>query len=77
MREREAQREKERISPYHSYFYSPPLSFNRSQVPDVEPAAFLAMLRYLYCDEVALESDNVLATLYCAKRYIIPHLAQE
>ena len=47
------------------------------EVPDVEPAAFLAMLRYLYCDEVALDGDNVLATLYCAKRYIVPHLAEE
>ncbi len=47
------------------------------EVPDVEPAAFLAMLRYLYCDEVGLDNDNVLATLYCAKRYIVPHLAEE
>ncbi len=43
----------------------------------MEPAAFLAMLRYLYCDEVSMGNDNVLATLYCAKRYIVPHLAQE
>ena len=47
------------------------------EVPDVEPPAFLAMLRYLYCDEVALDDDSVLATLYCAKRYIVPHLAEE
>lgn len=47
------------------------------EVPDVEPVAFHAMLKYLYCDEIALENDNVLATLYCAKKYIVPHLAQE
>jgi len=47
------------------------------EVPDVEPAAFLSMLRYLYCDEVTLTNDNVLATLYCAKRYLVPQLAEE
>ena len=46
-------------------------------VPDVDPDAFLAMLRYLYCDEISLEPDNVLATLYTAKKYIVPHLARE
>jgi len=46
-------------------------------VPDVEPEAFLAMLRYMYADDISLDSDNVLATLYCSKRYIVPHLAQE
>lgn len=33
-------------------------------------------LRYLYCDEIYLEADNVLATLYVAKKYIVPHLAR-
>lgn len=32
--------------------------------------------RYLYCDEIQLEADNVLATLYAAKKYIVPHLAR-
>ena len=32
--------------------------------------------RYLYCDEIQLEADNVLATLYVAKKYIVPHLAK-
>ncbi|XP_063707524.1 BTB/POZ domain-containing protein 6-B isoform X4 [Culicoides brevitarsis] len=45
-------------------------------VPDVEPAAFLTLLKYLYCDEIQLEADNVLATLYVAKKYIVPHLAR-
>ena len=30
-----------------------------------------------YADDISLDSDNVLATLYCSKRYIVPHLAQE
>uniref|UniRef100_A0A8D8F9Z5 BTB/POZ domain-containing protein 6 n=1 Tax=Culex pipiens TaxID=7175 RepID=A0A8D8F9Z5_CULPI len=45
-------------------------------VPDVEPTAFLTLLKYLYCDEIHLEADNVLATLYVAKKYIVPHLAR-
>lgn len=32
--------------------------------------------RYLYCDEIQLEPDTVLATLYVAKKYIVPHLAR-
>ena len=43
------------------------------RIPDVEPAAFLAMLKYIYCDEIDLA---VLATLYAAKKYIVPHLAR-
>ncbi|XP_069116320.1 BTB/POZ domain-containing protein 6-B-like [Argopecten irradians] len=45
-------------------------------IPDVEPAAFLNLLRYLYCDETKVEPDNVLATLYVAKKYLVPHLAR-
>lgn len=33
-------------------------------------------LRYMYCDEIQLEADTVLATLYVAKKYIVPHLAR-
>ena len=32
--------------------------------------------RYLYTDEIQLEADNVLATLYAAKKYMVSHLAQ-
>lgn len=30
----------------------------------------------MYCDEIELEPENVLATLYAAKKYIVPHLAK-
>jgi hypothetical protein len=30
----------------------------------------------MYCDDVKLEADTVLATLYVAKKYIVPHLAR-
>lgn len=33
-------------------------------------------LWYLYCDEIHLEADNVLATLYVAKKYFDAHLAR-
>jgi BTB/POZ domain-containing protein 3/6 len=44
-------------------------------VPDVDPDAFVTMLKYLYCDEIDLCPDNVLATLYTAKKYLVPALA--
>ncbi|XP_077394081.1 BTB/POZ domain-containing protein 6-B-like [Festucalex cinctus] len=45
-------------------------------IPDVEPAAFLIMLKYMYSDEMELEADTVLATLYAAKKYMVPALAR-
>ncbi|KAJ3612951.1 hypothetical protein NHX12_019208 [Muraenolepis orangiensis] len=45
-------------------------------IPDVEPAAFLILLKYMYSDEVDLEADTVLATLYAAKKYMVPALAR-
>lgn len=32
--------------------------------------------RYLYCDEIQLEADTVLSTLYVAKKYFVPHVAR-
>lgn len=37
---------------------------------------FFGLSRYLYCDEIELEPDTVLATLYVAKKYIVPYLAR-
>uniref|UniRef100_A0A4W4HB55 BTB domain-containing protein n=1 Tax=Electrophorus electricus TaxID=8005 RepID=A0A4W4HB55_ELEEL len=45
-------------------------------IPDVEPAAFLILLKYLYSDEIELEADTVLATLYAAKKYLVLSLAR-
>lgn len=30
----------------------------------------------MYCDDIHLEADTVLATLYAAKKYLVPHLAR-
>ncbi|CAG2115766.1 unnamed protein product, partial [Medioppia subpectinata] len=46
------------------------------EIPDVEPSAFLTLLKYMYCDDISLEADNVLASLYAAKKYLVPHLAR-
>lgn len=51
-------------------------SQNEIELPDVEVGAFLTLLRYLYTDDILLEADNVLATLYVAKKYLVPHLAR-
>lgn len=43
-------------------------------IPDVEPAAFLALLRFLYSDEVQIGPETVMTTLYTAKKYAVPAL---
>lgn len=50
-------------------------SNNEIDVPDVDPEAFMTMLKYLYCDEIDLNAENVLSTLYAAKKYLVPALA--
>ncbi|XP_033749891.1 BTB/POZ domain-containing protein 1-like [Pecten maximus] len=44
------------------------------EIPDVEPGAFLALLKFLYSDEVQICSDTVMTTLYTAKKYAVPAL---
>lgn len=44
------------------------------EIPDVEPAAFLSLLKFLYSDEVQIGPDNVMGTLYAAKKYAVPTL---
>ncbi|XP_046358644.1 BTB/POZ domain-containing protein 1-like isoform X2 [Haliotis rufescens] len=44
------------------------------EIPDVEPAAFLALLKFLYSDEVQIDPETVMTTLYTAKKYAVPAL---
>nr|XP_033775767.1 BTB/POZ domain-containing protein 1 isoform X2 [Geotrypetes seraphini] len=44
------------------------------ELPDVEAAAFLALLRFLYSDEVQIGPETVMTTLYTAKKYAVPAL---
>lgn len=45
-------------------------------ITDIEVDVFAEMLRYIYCDHVYLDGDNVTALLYCAQKYHLPHLAE-
>lgn len=47
------------------------------RVPDVDPDAFMAMLRFIYSEEINLEPESVLPTLYAAKKYMVNPLANE
>lgn len=44
------------------------------EVPDVEPAAFLAVLLFLYTDEIQIDPETVMTTLYTAKKYAVSAL---
>ena len=46
------------------------------EIPDVEPSAFLALLKFLYTDQVTIDAETVMTTLYTAKKYAIPALEQ-
>ncbi|XP_077295988.1 BTB/POZ domain-containing protein 2-like [Arctopsyche grandis] len=41
------------------------------ELPDVEPAAFLHLLQFLYSDEVQIGPETVMTTLYTAKKYAV------
>ncbi|KHN75726.1 BTB/POZ domain-containing protein 2 [Toxocara canis] len=42
------------------------------ELPDVEPSAFLALLKFLYSDDVSIGPESVMTTLYTAKKYAVP-----
>ncbi|XP_070798447.1 BTB/POZ domain-containing protein 6 isoform X2 [Pituophis catenifer annectens] len=57
----------------------PPLqNLNNNNVESANWQSFHPTLRerYMYSDEIELEADTVLATLYAAKKYIVPALAK-
>jgi len=43
-------------------------------LPEVEHASFLALLKFLYSDEVQIDPETVMTTLYTAKKYAVPAL---
>lgn len=47
------------------------------ELPDVEPAAFISLLKFLYTDEVQIGPETVMTTLYTAKKYVVPKLEQQ
>ena len=52
------------------------MATNASEIdlPDVEPAAFMFLLKFLYTDEAQIGPDTVMTTLYTAKKYAVPAL---
>lgn len=46
------------------------------ELPDVEPAAFLHLLKFLYSDEVRIGPESVMTTLYTAKKYAVSALEE-
>jgi BTB/POZ domain-containing protein 1/2 len=50
---------------------------NEIEIPDVELEPFLKMLKYLYTDELCVEPDSVMSTLYVAKKYAVECLEKE
>ena len=51
--------------------------YNEIEIPDIEPASFLSLLKFLYTDEVSIGPDTVMSTLYAAKKYAVPTLEQK
>ena len=47
------------------------------EIPDIEPASFLSLLKFLYTDEVLIGPDTVMSTLYAAKKYTVPTLEEK
>jgi len=49
---------------------------NNIELPDVDSSGFLAFLKFLYCDDISLNEDNVLSTFYCSKKYLVNYLSK-
>lgn len=46
------------------------------RIEDSDSDSLLEMLRYFYCDDTHLSTENVFGTLYLAKKYVVPHLEE-
>eukprot|EP00794_Sanderia_malayensis_P018300 gene18301-20123_t len=47
------------------------------QIEDCYCDSLLELLRYFYCDEIHLTTENVFGTLYLAKKYVVPDLEEQ
>lgn len=47
---------------------------NSIVLPDCEYESLLELFRFVYCDEVKLNEENVMQVLYLAEKYIVPSL---
>jgi BTB/POZ domain-containing protein 1/2 len=46
-------------------------------ITDIESQAFFVLLRFLYSDESDIGPENVMTTLYTAKKYAVPALENQ
>ena len=46
-------------------------------ISECEYLSLLELFRFIYCDQVNLNADNVLQVLYLAKKYILPSLVEK
>ncbi|VDM39653.1 unnamed protein product [Toxocara canis] len=58
-------------STFFTYIFLP-YAIPEIELPDVEPSAFLALLKFLYSDDVSIGPESVMTTLYTAKKYAVP-----
>ncbi|XP_028396289.1 BTB/POZ domain-containing protein 6-B-like [Dendronephthya gigantea] len=63
---------------FHAMFYGG-LAVKDSQIDlsDTNKGSLEQFLRFLYTEECTLDSDNVVAVLYLAKKYIVPSLSKK
>ena len=62
---------------FEAMFYGELTEKGEIELPDTERPYLLEFLRFLYCDEVELTTDNAFGVLYLAQKYIVPSLADK
>lgn len=61
---------------FHSMLYGHLKEKDVIEVPDVEAGAFVTLLRFIYTDVIDINAENVCATHYASRKYIIKHLSK-
>ena len=62
---------------FEAMFYGELAEKGEIELPDTELPYLLEFLRFLYCDEVDLTTDNAFGVLFLAQKYIVPSLADK
>ena len=62
---------------FEAMFYGELTEKGEIELPDTQLHYLLEFLRFLYCDEVELTTDNAFGVLYLAQKYIVPSLADK
>ena len=62
---------------FFAMFYGEMAERDCVEIPDCEYESLLEVLRFIYSDEVNINSCNVMEVLYLAKKYMLPTLAEK